>query len=119
MRGGKVSRMRLIDADAFKTVLSELEMQHDKRRSFDDYSYGAASAYEHAGDLLDEAPTVERPHGKWKVDNKIYCSECGKSICDFIPNPNDAVGIILSNNFCFNCGADMREECENNDGTDA
>ena len=48
-----------------------------------------------------------RPHGAWKVDNKIYCSECGKSICDFIPNPNDAVALILDNKFCFNCGALM------------
>jgi hypothetical protein len=62
--------MRLIDADAFKKVLSAHEMQHDKRRSFDDYSCGAASAYEHAGDLLDEAPTIDRPHGEW-----IPCSE--------------------------------------------
>ena len=52
---------------------------------------------------IDEAPTVERPHGEWKIDNKIYCSECGESICDFIPNPTDAVGLILSNKFCFSC----------------
>ena len=57
--------MRLIDADAFKKILSEKEMQHDKRRSFDEYSYGAAGAYEYAGDLLDEQPTVELPHGVW------------------------------------------------------
>ena len=66
----------------------------------------------------------ERPHGEWIVDKKIYCSECGESICDFIPNPTDAVGLILSNNFCFNCGSDNRprkhgcpfadEECKNN-----
>lgn len=60
--------MRPVDADAFKKVLSEHEMQHNKRRNFDEYSYGAASAYEHAGDLLDEMPTVERP--QW-----IPCSE--------------------------------------------
>lgn len=57
----------------------------------------------------------ERPHGEWKVDKKIYCSECGESICDFIPNPTDAVGLILSNNFCPNCGADMRKEGDEND----
>ena len=51
-----------------------------------------------------------RPHGEWKIDTKIYCSECGESICDFIPNPNDAVVLILNNKFCFNCGADMRKE---------
>lgn len=60
--------MRLVDADAFKKILSEHEMEHDKRRSFDDYACGAANAYEYAGDLLDEMPTVERP--QW-----IPCSE--------------------------------------------
>lgn len=58
--------MRLIDADAFKKVLSYHEMKHDKRRSFDDYDCGAANAYEHASDLLDEMPTVERPQDKWE-----------------------------------------------------
>ena len=62
--------MRLIDADAFKKILSEHEMQNDKRRSFDDYACGAANAYEHASDLLDDMPTVERPHEEW-----IPCSE--------------------------------------------
>ena len=62
--------MRLIDADAFKKILLEHEMKHDKRRGFDEYSYGSASAYEYAGDLLDEQPTVELPHGEW-----IPCSE--------------------------------------------
>ena len=54
--------------------------------------------------------SVAKPKGKWKVDKKIYCSECGMSICDFIPNPNDAVAIISENKFCYNCGADMRGE---------
>lgn len=66
------------------------------------------------GDIGDDCDQYkpERPRGEWKVDNKIYCSECGESICDFIPNPTDAVGLILSNNFCLNCGADMRKEGE-------
>ena len=113
--------MRLIDADAFKKVLSEHEMKHDKRRSFDDYDCGAANAYEHAIDLLDEMPTVERPHGEWiafewndnyskKIplpkgsdshmeeywDEEFMCSVCGKA--------------HHARNFCPNCGADMREE---------
>ena len=54
---------RLIDADAFKKILSEHEMVHDKRRSFDNYDCGAANAYEHASDLLDDMPTVKQPHG--------------------------------------------------------
>ena len=84
---------RLIDADAFKKILSKHEMVHDKRRSFDDYACGAANAYEHASDLLDDMPTVERPHGEWR-----YLKECitdmrnadgklsQKETCQFILN---------------------------------
>ena len=96
--------MRLIDADAFKKILSEKEMQHDKRRSFDEYSYGAAGAYEYAGDLLDEQPTVEQPHGKWiyhaewELDGECAyeCSRCG-------------MGVDVDYNFCPNCGSDNRK----------
>ena len=115
--------MRLIDADAFKKVLSEHEMKHDKRRSFDDYDCGAANAYEHASDLLDDMPTVERPHGEWiAVDSYSafggseeqwyahgnptayhYCSVCKEQVS------LDEFGEEMLTNFCPNCGADMRE----------
>ncbi len=91
---------RLIDADAFKKVLSEHEMKHDKRRSFNDYDWGSASAYEYAGDLLDEMPTVEHKHGEWIEKHherfKYYCSRCGS-------------GADRKGKFCDTCGADMRE----------
>lgn len=98
--------MRLIDADAFKKVLSEHEMKHDKRRSFDDYDCGAANAYEHANDLLDEMPTIEeRPQGEWIDKTKVTdmsvwfeCSLCGYSL------------EWKETNFCPNCGARMRGE---------
>ena len=101
--------MRPIDADAFKKVLSEYEMKHDKRRSFDDYSCGAANAYEHAGDLLNEAPTVDRPRGEWTRSELGYkCSACENIIphC-FMPT----ISVLTKDaqyDFCPNCGADMR-----------
>lgn len=99
--------MRLIDADAFKKVLSEHEMEHDKRRSFDDYDCGAANAYEHASDLLDDMQTVERPHGEWirhiddlyPVESTEECSICHEE--QRITGNDD--------NFCPNCGAKMKE----------
>lgn len=99
--------MRLIDADAFKKILSEHEMKHDKRRSFDDYDCGAANAYEHASDLLDDMPTVDRPHGEWIYHAEWHsdgecafeCSKCG-------------MGVDVDFNFCPNCGADLRKEGE-------
>lgn len=103
--------MRLIDADAFKKVLSEHEMEHDKRRSFDDYDCGAANAYEHASDFLDDMPTITIPvaeldttedFGEWldvNGDGSIMkCSKCGEEVC------------CKGNNFCPNCGADMRRK---------
>lgn len=102
--------MRLIDADAFKKILTEHEMNHDKRRSFDDYDCGAANAYEHASDLLDEMPTVERPHGEWEQitakDGEYYCyhkcTNCGQTIESGFDNPPLF-------NFCPQCGALMRK----------
>lgn len=91
--------MRLIDADAFKKVLSELEMEYYKRRSFNEYSYGSASAYEYAGYLLDEQPTVEeRPHDKWEY-LKEHITEMRdadgelnqKQTCQFILNLMDVI----------------------------
>ena len=93
--------MRLIDADAFKKVLSEHEMKHDKRRSFDDYDCGAANAYEHASDLLDEMPTVERPQGEWlkSIDSDYHtCSACKMEILK-----------SAFDNFCPNCGLPMNK----------
>lgn len=112
--------MRLIDADALKKILSEKEMQHDKRRSFDEYSYGASGAYEYAGYLLDEQPTVERPHGKWIKEWKEVpitggimhqpywsCPRCGRKweaySAQFIT-------------FCSKCGMELIDgDCEESD----
>lgn len=96
--------MRLVDADAFKKILSEHEMEHDKRRNFDDYACGAANAYEYASDLLDDMPTVERPHGEWIMHKnfdghlRFYeCSNCGNT-----------QGYL--SNFCEVCGSNNKEK---------
>lgn len=105
--------MRVIDADAFKKILSEHEMKHDKRRSFDDYDCGAANAYEHASDLLDDMPTVERPHGEWIEQRDNYgepyyeCSACKDSFITLEGTPKEN-----HYNFCPNCGASMQKEGE-------
>lgn len=100
---------RLIDADAFKKILSEHEMVHDKRRSFDNYDCGAANAYEHASDLLDDMPTVKQPHGTW-IESKQkkghwYCSECIHT------DPTTGTWRELFDfryPFCPNCGLPMK-----------
>lgn len=56
-------------------------------------------------DLIDNAPTVERPQGKWienldsrndEMQASCYCSECGASC------------YCATDKFCHECGADMR-----------
>lgn len=87
--------MRLIDADELKKALNtELK----------GYLQYLPIAF---NDLIDNAPTVEeRPHGKW-ITNYVSqffnpgrsCSLCNKTV-------------EFSENFCPNCGADMRGGAE-------
>ena len=82
--------MRLIDADALKKAVSNSPL----------IDFTDDDIFE----LIDNAPTVERPHGKW-LPNYISqftnpgrsCSLCNKTV-------------EFSENFCPNCGADMRGE---------
>lgn len=85
--------MRLIDADALKAYLRELGWITD-------------DPFAELGDLeeiVDNAPTVERPHGKWNMDEvekvEMYIREC--SHC----KTKGAVG-----KFCMWCGAKMETE---------
>lgn len=89
---------RYVDAD-------ELWLQIDKQESFEQ---GRNRAYykglRDAKNILNEQPTanvVEPKKGRWmRRDSSLFrCSECGR----FSPTKE---------NFCPTCGADMREEKE-------
>ena len=94
--GKKVKRMRLIDADALKNTFKDKE--------------GNEFTAFHFYDAIDNAPTIERPHGEWiyhkewELDGEcaFECSKCG-------------MGVDVDYNFCPNCGADMREGERNDD----
>lgn len=81
--------MRSIDADALKESVSNSPLI-----DFDDYDIF---------ELIDNAPTVETPHGKWVMvkENNISmnCFRCTN--CNFIMNNS-------CYNYCPNCGAEMR-----------
>ena len=84
--------MRLIDADELITPsggYNPIKWCHE---------YGDVVSLED----IHHAPTVEkRPKGEWLLYGMIYyCSECGHD-CE-----------QGGNNYCGNCGADMREEAE-------
>ena len=79
--------MRLIDADALKKAFYNQECW--------------SVVIEH---IIDNAPTVERPTGKWEEKNDRYgyfCSVCG----ELLPCSEE---YDFQTNFCPNCGADMR-----------
>ena len=86
--------MRLINADALKEEVKTLFCP-------DGYKIMMLQR-------IDNAPTVERPHGEWiisKIDGEKYnCSECGGSCWYY-----DYQGNVSKSNFCPNCGAEMRK----------
>ena len=106
--------MRLIDADALKEVFKETDVH-----------YGGKIK-----ELIDEAPTVEipktiqqainfgifhaenqRPHREW-IDHSdegyVECPFCGSATtCE--DNKNEL-------HYCWNCGAEMRQEETKDDG---
>lgn len=83
--------MRLIDADTLKEDFAK----HEDRKGY------LIGDWE---DIIDNAPTVERPQGEWEALNyhTCYCTNCRFDFdimkCDFMTKMN----------FCPNCGADMR-----------
>ena len=62
------------------------------------------------------ADVVEVKHGKWKMTDAfphwLYCDQCFKRI---VPNANWIEEYNIPTNWCPNCGADMREETEDED----
>lgn len=76
--------MRLIDPIALKMSLAMSAILRDGKS---------------LEEIIDEQPTIDpTKHGHWIGDYFPYkCSECGKM--------NDS-----KDNFCWNCGSDMREE---------
>lgn len=103
--------MRLIDADAlkedFKARLEKAKNWKENaiNRGDDELVIRATATIDFICEVImtiNNAPTVEeRPQGEWKLHGMIwYCSNCGKD-CE-----------QGGNNFCGQCGADMRGEEE-------
>ncbi len=85
---------RLIDAEPF-----EVFMTNYKGYDMESYMAGVEAVLE----AIDNAPTIEPVKGKWITNdcilNRKLCSNC-----------NMYFDMLEADNFCPNCGADMRED---------
>lgn len=107
--------MRAIDADAFCGFLREVSTRQHYETLLtkkDRYPTVADVIEEICCDLdgtslngFGNCPTVEeRPKGKWIIDgHHIRCNRCNEYICNTDREDNE-----IPDNFCPNCGADMR-----------
>ena len=60
--------------------------------------------YDTTKEIHKDCPLVERPQGEWIIDgHHIRCNRCNEYICN-----TDREGNKIPDNFCPNCGADMR-----------
>ena len=91
-----MSNNDLISREALK---KKLQARHDNgNEDFDKgYNIGLGTAI----DLIDSAPTVERPQGEWIIKGYEPFGKC--NICG---------GICEINNFCGHCGVKMKYNTE-------
>ena len=88
--------MRLVDADAAIDALKEYFNDEDQK----DTEYGAYWHHSHVLKVLESLPTAQPKKGKWEDRSftglhRYRCDQCG--------------GLsYFADNFCPNCGADMR-----------
>lgn len=105
---------RLIDADAFLEALENADA--DVCETYPDFYCDWGFSQKAIEDLLLNIPTMEaKPvvHGEWLDAPYVYfgakryvCSECKDS--EFWEDRF----VIVKENFCPNCGADMRERID-------
>ena len=93
--------MRLIDADQFGVV--SFQGKSDALIENEDFIKGVLFVL----DKIHEAPTVERPHGEWIFVHPLQEDDDGAYMCS-VCNTGDWY-LCGNENFCPNCGADMRE----------
>ena len=98
--------MRLIDAD---TLIQEIKRWKEREIADGLIGKGIKAGYDAAMICVSEMPTIEeRKHGHW-VDS-YECSVCGAWMA------TDCIGDCLpeeAQHYCYNCGAAMDEENNN------
>ena len=89
--------MRLIDADALIKESCEIKLTSDE-------AYHCVIGREKVLELIQNAPTVERPTGEWyySCQNGWHCSICQQIVKD-MPTVMGKANF----DYCPNCGAKM------------
>jgi len=81
------------------TMLTWVERYAEQRR-------GILTAVNIVEDIEPSTDVVKMVHGEWIYDgHHRRCNRCGTYFCN-----TDREGDTIPNNFCPNCGADMRGE---------
>lgn len=97
---------RLIDADKLIELIDDDIASLDKNMTREGYDV-CLCTLKMAKQYIKALPTVEQKHGRWIVNNEteewvtIYCDQCHDGMWNRKGDPYP--------NYCFNCGADMRE----------
>lgn len=102
--------MELIDREAVKDITKKGKIVIDEgilecENLHEELVYILKKVEEFLEENIESIPTIEsRPKGEW-VDG--YCSNCGA----YMPTDSSVDFIAESEcNFCYSCGADMREK---------
>lgn len=96
--------MRLIDADALNDAMYHEAFENDEsyneKNPMAKWDSGLWIRYKMFENAIDEAPTIEPKRGEWLPDENgdFRCTNCGRI----------AEWEFFEDNFCPNCGADMR-----------
>lgn len=99
---------RLIDADAFVQMMEE---KCDPESTLDPWVLSVCRGGVKMMPTVDAVPVR---HGRWVGSDSqcgIACSVCGVSVDDFCCSV-DYIEMNYQPNFCPNCGADMRKDCD-------
>lgn len=105
--------MRAIDADdleeLFREVIGGIAKKPEMNGNLEHMVRASAMVIE----MIQDAPTIEpeRKKGKWITNSTIInCSVCKH--CSW--TKSSFKDLVMSFNYCPNCGADMREDGEAN-----
>ena len=93
----------MIDANALKEEILKTVNVNDIGRG--DFWEGMAQELQWCVDLIDNAPTVERPQGEWITQPHSMIMKC--SLCGQEENAKDVGTINYDKHFCSFCGAKM------------